>query len=270
MPRRGSANEAREAAGWLSYVVVPSALSPSAILPSLLPAALLPGTLATADCRWVMESCVEIGSASIGLPGIMSLAIFVNPLLEAIPRIRREGDVGKLPLLPYSAMASQGVVWIVYGVLLGNPAIWTPNLCAMVLGFYYWYVYHRHCPPAANWLPCGRKHHVAAFLATATICSASAFLLPTASALIVLGLTGNVMTMAMFAGPLTALRTVVQDRSTRAMPFGFTVAVNINCNLWFFYAYFFLDDPFIYLQDGVGLLLTTVQLALFARYGIHR
>jgi len=40
--------------------------------------------------------------------------------------------------------------------------------------------------------------------------------------------------------------------------------------MWFFYAYFMLNDPYIYFQDCVGLLLTTVQLALFARYGIHR
>ena len=78
------------------------------------------------------------------------------------------------------------------------------------------------------------------------------------------------MTMSMFGGPLAAMRTVIREKNTLALNLGFTLVVNLNCNLWFIYAYFVLNDPFIYVQDGIGLLLTTVQLALFARYGVSR
>lgn len=211
-----------------------------------------------------------VGPLTMGLPGLAALGIFVNPLMEAMPRIRREGNVGRLPLLPYSAMASQGLVWTFYGALLGNPAVWSPNVGATVLGLYYCWVYHKHCPPSADWLPLTRWPHATGFLGTALLCGAASQLLPTAAALTVIGFAGNVMTLTMFAGPLAAIRTVMNDKNTRAMPFGFTCVVNINCNFWFFYAYFILNDPHIYMQDGVGLLLTGVQLALFARYGIHR
>lgn len=40
--------------------------------------------------------------------GLVSLGIFINPILEGIPKIRKRGTVGKMPLLPYSAMATQG------------------------------------------------------------------------------------------------------------------------------------------------------------------
>lgn len=236
---------------------------------ALLPAALLPGSLASADFRWVFESLIGTGFVTMGLPGLVSLGIFMNPLLEAMPRIRREGTVGKLPLLPYSAMAMQGLVWTFYGVLAGNAAIWSPNLIAMALGLYYWVVYVRHCPQGADWLPFTQKHHAIGLVATAAICFGSYLLLEPSAAAVALGLTGNVMTMTMFGGPLAAIRTVIKDRSTRAMQIGFTCIVNLNCNLWFFYAYFMLNDPYIFLQDAVGLLLTTMQLALFARYGIR-
>mmetsp|Transcript_98969 Transcript_98969/g.319080 ORF Transcript_98969/g.319080 Transcript_98969/m.319080 type:complete len:343 (-) Transcript_98969:486-1514(-) len=235
-----------------------------------LPAMLLPGSLADADYRWLFESLVGYGSVGMGVQGLVSWGIFVNPMLEAMPRIRREGTVGKLPLLPYSAMAAQGLVWITYGVLVNNPAIWTPNFVALVFGVYYWSVYSRFCPAGADWLPFTQRHHQVGFVATAALCAVSCTLLDATSAVTVLGLTGNVMTMAMFGGPLAAMRTVIKEKSTRAMPLGFTCIVNLNCNMWFFYAYFMLNDPYIYFQDGVGLLLTTVQLALFARYGIHR
>jgi len=234
-----------------------------------IPAALLPGSLAESSGRWVMESVVGVGSVTMGLPGLMSFLIFLNPMLEAMPRIRHDRDVGRLPLLPYSAMATQGMVWTLYGMLVCNPAIWTPNFGAMLLGMWYCREYSRYCPKGADWLPYTQRHHAAGFAATALWCLAVTLLLPSASAVTTLGLTGNVMTAVMFGGPLAAIGTVVRERCTRSLPLGFTMAVNVNCNLWFFYAYFMLDDPFIYVQDGVGLILTTVQMALFARYGVY-
>lgn len=246
------------------------ALAAAPWLCALLPAALLPGSLAACEHRWIFESFVGVGGITMGLQGLVSLGIFINPILEGIPKIRKRGTVGKMPLLPYSAMATQGVVWTVYGLLMQNPAIWTPNLCAAILGLYYWSVYMCYCPKDANWLPFTEKHHRVAFVATALLCiGAYTFLEPTTAAT-VLGLTGNVMTLKMFGGPLAAMRTVIQEKSTQALNLGFTCIVNLNCNLWFFYAYFMLNDPFIYMQDGLGLALTTIQLALFARYGIHR
>merc|ERR1712190_675550 len=102
-------------------------------------------------------------------------------MLEAIPRIRRERDVGQLPLLPYSAMAAQGMVWTSYGLLLGNGAIWIPNFLAMGLGLYYCSVYARFCPVGADWLPFSRWHHAAGFAATALLCTGACATLSAAS-----------------------------------------------------------------------------------------
>jgi len=179
--------------------------------------ALLPGSLAGCQGQWLMQRLVGTNSVSMGLPGVISIGIFLNPMFEVVPRIRRDKDVAKLPLLPYSAMAAQGMVWTYYGVIIGNPAIWTPNLCALVLGLYYCRVHSMHCPADADWLPYKKLHHVWAFLMTGVVCLGSALLLPTASALTVLGLTGNVMTILMFGGPLAAVRTVLRDRSTRSV-----------------------------------------------------
>ncbi|CAJ1376235.1 unnamed protein product [Effrenium voratum] len=231
----------------------------------LLPA-LAPGSLGLSEYRWIFEDLVSVGSVGVGLPGLVSLGIFLNPMFEAMPRIRKLGHVGDMPMLPYSAMASMGSVWTAYGLLLSNPAVWTPNLCASLLGVYYMFVYCRHCPDLGHLL----TGHVLKVLATMLFSAAAYGFLPHDLALSMLGLTGNVMTIFMFGGPLTAIRTVVREQNTRALNLGFTCAVNLNCILWFFYAYFMLDDPYIYLQDGVGIILATIQLGLFARYGVQR
>ncbi|CAK9026152.1 unnamed protein product [Durusdinium trenchii] len=233
---------------------------------ALLPTSLAPASLAESDYRWVFEDLVSVDSVGIGLPGIVSLGIFLNPMFEAMPRIRKLGHVGDMPMLPYSAMASQGSVWTAYGMLLNNPAIWTPNLCATLLGVYYMWVYCTHCPDLGHVL----KIHILKKLATVIFAIVAYGFLPHDLALNLLGIAGNVMTVFMFGGPLAAIRTVVAEQNTKALNLGFTCIVNLNCNLWFFYAYFMLDDPYIYLQDGLGIILTTIQLGLFARYGIQR
>mmetsp|Transcript_66119 Transcript_66119/g.138104 ORF Transcript_66119/g.138104 Transcript_66119/m.138104 type:complete len:384 (-) Transcript_66119:575-1726(-) len=235
-----------------------------------LPEFLMPGSLSDASFRWIFESFVGVGPACMGVQGLVSMGIFIMPMLEALPRIRRDQNVGRLPLLPFSAMVAQGVVWTTYGLLVSNPAIWSPNILAIVLGLRYWQVYHKYCPPGANWLPFTQTHHVAGLIATILACGAACTLLDDASALTALGLLGNVMTIKMFGGPLAAMRTVIREKSTRALTLGFTLVVNLNCNLWFFYAYFMLGDLYISFQDGLGLLLTTLQMALFLRYGVHR
>ncbi|CAL1171187.1 unnamed protein product [Cladocopium goreaui] len=235
----------------------------------LLPSALAPGALSLSEHRWIFEDLLTLpglGSLGIGLPGVVSLGIFLNPMFEAMPRIRKMGHVGEMPMLPYSAMTSQGSVWTAYGLLLNNPAVWTPNLCAALLGMYYMSIYCSHCPELGHLL----KSHILKVLGTMGFSVFAYAYLPQNMALNLLGITGNVMTIFMFGGPLTAIRTVVREQNTRALNLGFTCIVNLNCVLWFFYAYFMLDDPYIYLQDGVGILLATLQLGLFARYGVQR
>eukprot|EP00438_Fugacium_kawagutii_P020305 Skav220827 [mRNA] locus=scaffold1888:37731:39665:+ [translate_table: standard] len=127
--------------------------SSAPLLGLLLPGALAPASLSLSEYRWIFEDLVSlpgIGSLGLGLPGVVSLGIFLNPMFEAMPRIRKLGHVGDMPMLPYSAMASQGSVWTAYGLLLSNPAVWTPNLCAAMLGMYYMSIYFTHCKDVGN------------------------------------------------------------------------------------------------------------------------
>lgn len=41
--------------------------------------------------------------------------------------------------------------------------------------------------------------------------------------------TGTAVVIVMFAGPLSAMKTVIQDKSTQSLPFAMTVATFVNC-----------------------------------------
>merc|ERR1719215_1400114 len=180
--------------------------------------------------------------------------------------IKKAGTTGKMPLLPFSAMAAQGLLWTLYGLVAGNPAIYTPNSLAMLLGLRYCSIFSSYCPPEADWLPGKKGLHATFLVLLAAFAGTLATFASASTTMNVIGIVGNAMTMLMFAGPLVAVQTVIKEKSTSSMSFSFTCVVTVNCILWFFYGYFMLGDPYIWLSNVVGLALSIIQLGLFAVY----
>jgi len=216
--------------------------------------------------RWLMGECIGFGTFRIGLPGIASLALQLNPMVESMPSIRQVGDVGKTPLLPFSGMAITNIIWFTYGSLADMPSVWLQSTSGVILSLYYCKVFCSFCPKDADWLPSTPRIHWLSILATGVFCACAAIVLPMTRALQCLGILGNVAALILFGSPLAAVRTVLKEQSTRSMAFGFTCCVALTCGLWTYQGYFILNDPFIYASYVLGLVLASIQLALFARF----
>jgi len=233
-------------------------------------AAVLPETVQYSETVWwLFESCCGIGSIKMGLGGMAAQVFFVAPA-TVMQRIISEKSVGALPLLPYSAMFANGTIWVTYGALLGNMAIWAPNVPAVFAGAMYTGIYLRHCPAGADWLPYKKEHHAAAVAGILSVVLGATFGLEASLGAQVVGLLGNAVCIIMFAGPLTAIRTVLRDKSTRSLPLGMCLATVLNCSLWTFYGAAMLHDPLIWFPNALGLMSGVVQLGLFLRFGIHK
>ncbi|CAK0861871.1 unnamed protein product [Prorocentrum cordatum] len=167
--------------------------------------------------EWWMEDAVGFGRVRMGVPGVASLVLFVNPLIETMPKIKREASVGSLPLLPFSAMVMSGSIWASYGWLRGSPAIWVPNCCQLLFGLYC-HVFCRFCPAGAASLPCSRRVHAAGAACSWAVCAACLLLLPESSGSILLGLLGNAMNVMLFAGPLAVIRSSSRARAAGCSP----------------------------------------------------
>mmetsp|Transcript_6990 Transcript_6990/g.15944 ORF Transcript_6990/g.15944 Transcript_6990/m.15944 type:complete len:245 (+) Transcript_6990:55-789(+) len=220
-----------------------------------------------AELKWILEDLVRFGPVSMGIPGLVSTGMGLNPLFEVVPRIVKEGTVGKLPLLPYSSMLAGGILYFTYGWLLNNQNILVVNTISIILGTLYVVIYSSYCPKGADWLP-GRVYHhlVVLFLMCITAVGAAIFL-SQSNALLLLGILANIMSVTTFGAPLAAIKTVVQEQSTRSLPFGFTCAVCLNSIAWGTYGSLVLHDPLVVFPNVVGIFFGMIQLALFARYG---
>ena len=86
----------------------------------------------------------------------------------------------------------------------------------------------------------------------------------------IIGHCAIVIVAVMFGGPLASISTVLKDKSTKSLPFAFTVATLVNCVAWSSYGIFVIDDYIVWLPNMLGLAAAIAQLGLFAKFGIHK
>jgi solute carrier family 50 protein (sugar transporter) len=85
-----------------------------------------------------------------------------------------------------------------------------------------------------------------------------------------LGYVGVGMVIVMFGGPLATIKTVLKEKSTASLPFGFTIASFVNCVAWTGYGAMVIHDPFIWVPNALGLASSIAQLGLFAKFGFAK
>nr|PNR44731.1 hypothetical protein PHYPA_014501 [Physcomitrium patens] len=82
----------------------------------------------------------------------------------------------------------------------------------------------------------------------------------------ILGVMGAFLGSLMYAAPLTVMRMVIQTKSVEFMPFLLSLFVFLNSTTWTIYAGVPETDLYILIPNGLGLLLGTTQLVLYAMY----
>jgi solute carrier family 50 protein (sugar transporter) len=195
---------------------------------------------------------------------IASVVLFMAPL-PTIHQIRKDREVGDLPLLPYSTMTTSAFLWSTYGILKKEPSMYVANLFGLVLSLYYFSQFVRFAPMRSPTLPGSKKQHIAV---SASIATAASLLylsgLPTSVNII--GLSAVTICLAMFGSPLAALQTVIRTKSAKSIPLPFTLASLINCFCWTVFGVFAMKDPNVYVTNIIGLAFAVVQVFLKLRY----
>jgi solute carrier family 50 protein (sugar transporter) len=162
-------------------------------------------------------------------------------------------------------MVSSAFLWLVYGILLNESKIWSSNGIGLFLGAYYFYEFLKYCPKSSPTLPGNKEQHiqlVAAVLAT-TVIATQTLTKPA----VWIGRVAVAFCIILFASPLAALQTVVQQRSARAIPLPFTIASVLNCFLWSVVGLKQMNDINVYLPNLLGLSFGLAQVALKVYYG---
>ena len=197
------------------------------------------------------------------LAPLAAIAGLVSPW-PTVQRIRREGKVGQLPLLPYTLMIVNSLFYFTYGILLHESRLWLSNGIGLVLGAYYFAAYVPYVPDSTTEktspLPGTlQQHYQGLGLAVAFI---GLTLLISQDPANVIGKTGMAICVSLFASPLAAIRVVLETKSSRSIPLPFTVAMTINCFLWTVFGLWQTHDANVYIPNGLGLCFQLAQVGL--------
>lgn len=188
---------------------------------------------------------------------ISSIILYMAPIPTVLEFTRRK-MVGNLPLLPYTSMLSNSLAWTVYGLMNSEPKLWTSNFVGFTLSIYYFFSFARYTPHGATTLPGTFDQHVQGFV------SVLAFILWFARSKKSgpIGRVGVLINMAMYASPLSAIKAVLETKSSEAIPLPLTVASLASCIFWTITGYLDMHDPYVWVPTTFGIIFGMAQVAL--------
>ena len=205
--------------------------------------------------KW-LEVCNQLAPCS-------SVLCSLAPL-PTILHVSQTKSIGSLPLLPYTSMITNSVVWALYGHLARMPSLKYANIIGISLGSYY---FREWAAAASKSAARSINYHKLAISWVVLINSFVAFRFPRKVATEIIGKEGVFAFILLFASPLSALTDVITSKSAAAIPLPFTVASTINCSLWSVVGVLLMNDFNIYFPSILGLLCALVQLSLKGIYG---
>eukprot|EP00536_Pseudo-nitzschia_multiseries_P001198 jgi/Psemu1/250313/estExt_Genewise1Plus.C_140270 len=201
---------------------------------------------------------------------LAAVVVFTAPY-PTIQKIGSDKSVGNLPLLPYSSMIANCILWTEYGLLTQERKVWCTNLCGLMFGLYYFMKFTKFTQPNATNLPGTVRQHMKGclaiiggsllwILACFTTVYRRGMWMTYAAGLI--GNTAVLFCLLMFASPLAALKTVLRTRSAQSIPLPFTLATILNCFLWSVAGLGEFKDFNIYFPNLLGLAFGLIQVCL--------
>ncbi|XP_031555159.1 sugar transporter SWEET1-like [Actinia tenebrosa] len=179
-------------------------------------------------------------------------------------RIIRNGSTGEVALFPFLACCLSSVLWTKYGLLQEDFPITLISCAGMISQSIYILIYYTNVNARDK-----KNISVKLLLAFLTVTSILSYIkyyvedVETAS--MHLGFVCSGFSVAVYGSPLVSLATVIRKKSTECLTFSLCIANFIVSLQWLMYGQI-VQDNFIKIPNGVGVLLSTIQVSLFICY----
>lgn len=206
-----------------------------------------------------------------------SLAPIVTTLLRLSPiptvySFYRRKSVGSLPLMPYTALLSDSLLWLCFGLLVTDVRIIVTHVFGLSLALTYslayaWTYSSSGDPSNLGILPGTLKQHASFNLTVLMTAICIIIFTPHSTARNIIGFGADMGSLFMYAGPLSAVRTVLREKNASSIALPFTIACLCNGFCWFAYGWFVLREIILWGPSIIGLILASIQLALICHFG---
>ena len=172
-------------------------------------------------------------------------------------KIVEDKSVNKLSALPFVALLTNCIVWTLYGLLKQDLTVLVPNFTGTLAGLFGTLCFHKFCITVPT-----RLYTLSALIVALAI----TFLFRQDASSI--GLIGCALAVVLSGSPLATITTVVREKSTAALPFLNSFTTWLNAFTWLLYGILIAHDIMIYGPNFLGFVLSSIQMLLFAIYGM--
>lgn len=204
-------------------------------------------------------------SFCIGVIGnVISVLMFLSPV-NTFLRITKRKSTEEFESLPYICTLLNSSLWTYYGITKpGSYLVATVNGFGIVVEIVYVILFLIYAPPRMK-IKTGILVGLldVGFFAAAVV--ATRLALDGDARIDAIGFMCAGLNVIMYGSPLAAMKTVVTTKSVEYMPFLLSFFLFLNGGIWTFYAVL-VDDFFLGVPNGIGFLLGTTQLVLYAIY----
>lgn len=196
-----------------------------------------------------------------GAATVFTIGLFSSGILTC-RKIHITKSVGVVPHLPFVAAAVNCSMWMTYGFIKPDSTVALVNFVGLCLQMTYIFIYHTYTD---NKYSIRRDFLLALAVVSTVILYYTKFVSDQTSRTTQLGVACNIGSILFFASPLSTMAEVIQSKSTDSMSFPLSVMSVLTTASWVLYG-LLVSDFFIQFPNGIGLLLSLIQLTLFAVY----
>jgi len=181
-----------------------------------------------------------------------------SSLILTALQIRQDRNMHQLSVLPFLTILVNCTVWMIYGYFMKEWSLFASNVIGVVVGIFGTVTYEVY-----SFISIPTSYYILSFSIMG-----SAFVFGMMKLVVVLGMMGVFLAIAVYAAPLATIRTVLKDKSTESMPFAICLTAWLSSLAWTLYGGVVVDWN-VLVPSIIGLCLATTQLALYGIYGFH-
>ena len=209
-------------------------------------------------------AAIQLSSGAVSALRIAGPAFFLGLQGASINTARgivARQELGGLSPLPFLSLFTNCIVWGLYGFLKKDNTVLIPNCIGVLSGASCCIAYQRQAKREAKSFPTG-------LYAAASVVVLMASLLALQGNHQWIGSIGCGLAVLVMGSPLATLSTVIKSKSTATLPFATSFMGFCNSLSWSAYGLLVANDVMIYGPNLVGLLLSSIQMALFGLFGL--
>ncbi|XP_057493182.1 bidirectional sugar transporter SWEET17-like [Actinidia eriantha] len=208
---------------------------------------------------------MESLSFCVGVIGnIISVLLFLSPL-GTFWRIMKRRSTEEFECFPYICTLLNSSLWTYYGITRpGSYLVATVNGFGTVVEIIYVSLFLAYAPPRTRVKTATLVGILdVGFLVTAVL--VTHFAMHGDTRIDAIGFMCAALNIVMYGSPLASMKTVVMTKSVEYMPFLLSFFMFLNGGIWTLYAVL-VQDWFLGVPNGIGFILGTAQLVLYAIY----